>query len=228
MSMSDISGIHHNKYLNKNYSKTIICSVRGTSSKNDILSDLYVTKRKFRDIISKNKNKYKNLKVHSGFLKQYNSLKFMLIQTIFKHMQSVQNTIIINNELNINLPLRLIFTSHSLGAAVSVLLSTLLKHIFSDKIYIVNYLFGCPKVGNSDFSNLYNDTIDETYRYVNKNDIITRIPKINYKTTKNRIILGQEIMNKSKSNSKCYCFHKIIGSIDDHFMKSYIEELSKL
>lgn len=205
--------------INENDEKTIIFSVRGTSSKKDILSDIYVSKRKFGDILmsknNSNKYKYKNIKVHSGFLKQYNSLKFFIIQKIIKCMQSINN--ISNNTTH--KPIKIIFTSHSLGAAVSVLLSTLLKYLFGNKVYIINYLFGCPKIGNSGFVNLYNDIIDETYRYVNKNDIIPRIPKINYKTTKNRIIIGEEIMKKS-----C-CFHKIIGNVEDHFMKSYIDQL---
>ena len=202
--------------INNNCENTIIFSIRGTSSKHDILSDLYVSKKKFGDILmSKNKTnkKYKNIKVHSGFLKQYNSLKFFVIQKIIKYIQSDNNAK--------SKPIKIIFTSHSLGAAVSVLLSTLLKYIFGNKVYIINYLFGCPKIGNSGFVNLYNDTIDETYRYVNNNDIIARIPKINYKTTKNRIIIGGETMNKP-----C-CFHKIIGNLEDHFMKSYIEQLKK-
>jgi hypothetical protein len=219
--------------LNKNNENVIIFSVRGTSSNKDILSDLYVSKKKFGDILmSKNKTniKYKNIKVHSGFLNQYNSLKFYVIQKLLKN---IQNSNVFNNSNNsqfcdnhntniniLNKPIKIIFTSHSLGAAVSVLLSTLLKYLFGNKVYIINYLFGCPKIGNSGFVNLYNDIIDETYRYVNKNDIISRIPKINYKTTKNRIIIGDKMMKKT------HCFHKIIGNVEDHFMKSYIDQLN--
>ena len=193
--------------------KTIIFSVRGTSSKNDIVSDIYVTKKKFGDILTKNKSQHKNdsIKVHSGFLNQYNSLKFTVMKKIIHHIQNIDE----KNKLNI------IFTSHSLGAAVSTLLSCLLKNFFEDKIYIINHLFGCPKIGNSNFVNYYNETIDETYRYVNQNDIIPRVPKINYKTTKNRILLGENHMNKS-----C-CLYKKIGSIQDHSMIKYIEQLKK-
>jgi predicted lipase len=214
--------------LNENDEHTIIFSIRGTSSKKDILSDLYVSKKNFSDIlISKHElnKKYKNIKVHSGFLKQYNSLKFYVIQKLIKCMQINSNKPICdNNDITLNTsnkPLQIIFTSHSLGAAVSVLLSTLLKYLFGNKVYIINYLFGCPKIGNSNFVNLYNDAIDETYRYVNKNDIVPRIPKINYKTTKNRIIIGEKMLKNS-----CY-FYKKIGNVEDHFMKSYIEELKK-
>jgi hypothetical protein len=208
---------------NENNYKTIIFSIRGTSSKKDVLSDLYVSKKKFGDIlISKDicNKKYKNIKVHSGFLNQYNSLKFFVIKNLLKYMQDTNKRSHEQTSENIK-PLKIIFTSHSLGAAVSVLLSSLLKYLFYNKVYVINYLFGCPKIGNAGFVNLYNDIIDETYRYVNKNDIIPRIPKINYKTTKNRIIIGNEIKKKA-----CF-FHKKIGNVEDHFMKSYIDQLKK-
>lgn len=188
------------------YKDTIIFSVRGTSSKSDILSDLYVFKKKFSDIITqKNKKIYKNIKVHSGFLQQYNSVKFFTITNVLKKIFINQS----NDKINV------IFTSHSLGAAVSVLLSSLLKTHFGEKIKIINYLFGCPKIGNKDFVRYYNDVIDETYRYVYKNDIVPRIPKINYKTTKNRIILGDQ----KKAN---WC-NQIFGNINDHSMIKYID-----
>lgn len=194
-------------YVFQYYNK-IIFSVRGTSSKSDILSDLYVIKTKFNDIINhQNKYIYKNIKVHSGFLQQYNSIKNFTISNIIK----------LTCNKNSHEKKDVIFTSHSLGAAVSVLLSTLLKTLFGDKLRITNHLFGCPKVGNKDFIRYYNDIIDETYRYIYKNDIIPRIPKINYKTTKNRILLG----NPNNSN---YC-NKIFGNINDHSMLNYIISL---
>lgn len=193
------------------YDNKIIFSVRGTSSKSDILSDLYVFKKKFSDVINaQNKKIYKNIKVHSGFLQQYNSVKFFTITNILKQMWNNKS----QEKINV------IFTSHSLGAAVSVLLSTLLKTHFGDKLHITNYLFGCPKIGNNDFIRYYNDVIDETYRYVYKNDIVPRIPKINYKTTKNRILLG----NPNNSN----CFNQIFGNVNDHSMLKYVNKFKKI
>jgi len=195
------------------YKGSIIFAVRGTSSKHDILSDLYVFKKKFSDVITcQNKNIYKNIKVHSGFLQQYNSVKFFTITSILKQLWKYSQ----HSREKINV----IFTSHSLGAAVSVLLSTLLKTHFGNRIHVVNYLFGCPKIGNKDFVRYYNDIIDETYRYVYKNDIIPRIPKINYKTTKNRIILG----DPKKAN---WC-NQIFGNVNDHSMTKYTNKFKKM
>jgi len=195
------------------YKNEMIVSVRGTSSKRDIISDLYIFKKKFLDVEQINYHKkcgnYKNMKVHSGFLDQYNALKMFIISNV--------------SNLYLNLKqdkIKIHFTSHSLGAAISVLLSTLLKSQFGDKLYIINYLFGCPKIGNNDFVNYYNNVIDETYRYVYCNDIIPRLPKINYKTTKNRIILG----DPHKSN----WFYRFIGNVNDHSIKYYINYLKVL
>lgn len=195
------------------YKGAIIFAVRGTSSKRDILSDLYVFKKKFSDVItSQNRNIYKNIKVHSGFLQQYNSVKFFTITNILKQMwKSSQNS---------REKIKVIFTSHSLGAAISALLSTLLKTHFDNRIHVVNYLFGCPKIGNKGFVRYYNDIIDETYRYVYKNDIIPRIPKINYKTTKNRIILGDP--------KKANWFNEIFGNVNDHSMAKYTNKFKKI
>ena len=213
------------------YENEIIFSVRGTSSKSDILSDLYTMKQKFSDVIfpmpalfdNKNsKHNHKNIMVHSGFLQQYKALKFFVLSNVFKQIwnNALNNNKKSGDETNINItPVKITFTSHSLGAAVSVLLSSLIKSHFGNKVYIVNHLFGCPKIGNKSFVNFYNDTIDETYRYVNKNDIVTRIPKINYKTTKNRIILN----NPSNAN----WFNRIFGNIKDHSMKKYIDRLKE-
>ncbi|MBF0187398.1 MAG: hypothetical protein HQL50_05685 [Magnetococcales bacterium] len=39
------------------------------------------------------------------------------------------------------------------------------------------YTFGCPRVGDRQFADLYRDTLGErTYRYVNNNDAVTRLP----------------------------------------------------
>lgn len=210
------------------YENEIIFSVRGTSSKHDVLSDLYTIKQKFSDIIfpvlfdnknSTHNHEHKNIMVHSGFLQQYKALKFFVLSNVFKQIWNNSNKKS-GDETTINtIPIKITFTSHSLGAAVSVLLSSLIKSHFGNKVYIVNHLFGCPKIGNKSFVNFYNDTIDETYRYVNKNDIITRIPKINYKTTKNRIILNDP--------SNANWFNRTFGNIKDHSMKKYIDRLKE-
>jgi len=207
------------------YENELIFSVRGTSSKSDVLSDLYTIKQKFSDVIfpvlfdNKNaKHNHKNIMVHSGFLKQYKALKFFVLSNVFKQIWNNATKKSEGETTNIN-PIKITFTSHSLGAAVSVLLSSLIKSHFGNKVYIVNHLFGCPKIGNKSFVNFYNDIIDETYRYVNKNDIVARIPKINYKTTKNRIILNDP--------SNANWFNRTFGNIKDHSMQKYIDRLKE-
>jgi hypothetical protein len=40
------------------------------------------------------------------------------------------------------------------------------------------YSFGSPRVGNLEFSKFFNDVVKQKYRYVNRRDIVTRLPSI--------------------------------------------------
>ena len=200
------------------YSNKIIFSIKGSPIKRGILTDLYVCKKTFNDSHTSHyiDKKYKGrMKVHRDFLEQYNSLKFFTISNVFKLFWNFNQ----QNDIE-KIPIKIIFTSHDSGAAISVLLSTLLKSHFGCELYISNYLFGCPKIGNRTFVDFYNNIIDETYCYINQNDIIPRIPKLNYKNTKNIIILG----NPKDS----YISNRLFGNINDHDIKQYINRLSIL
>ncbi len=188
------------------YNNYLVFSVRGTSSKSDMLTDANIFKDLFQDVQYCNyvdQKKYKNIKVHSGFLNQYNTIKFCVLAEVFQYIWKNKT----------EQPLKLYLTSHSLGAAISTLLATCLKAHFGNKIYIENWSFGCPRVGNSTFNKYYNDNIDKTFRFINKNDIVTRIPRIGYNKFKDFIQLG-------KPNNSNY-LEKIIGSVNDHSMDNY-------
>lgn len=91
--------------------------------------------------------------VHSGFLNAFNELWPELAAEIEK------------------LRVPLIITGHSLGGALAVLACAQLQ----DERFMVEelYTYGCPKVGSSEFSEIF-DTPHR--RYVNNNDVITRLP----------------------------------------------------
>jgi len=66
----------------------------------------------------------------------------------------------------------LFITGHSLGGALATLALTELG-------YGDLYTFGSPRVGDEEFSNIFNHLYD-TYRFVNNNDVVTRIPLAGY------------------------------------------------
>lgn len=83
-------------------------------------------------------------------------------------------------------PLRLYTSGHSLGAADSVLLGATLHLVYpEEQIQSIN--FGCPKIGNAEFSS-WVDTLKpgqsdtdgslEVFRFVNKLDLVPRLPDL--------------------------------------------------
>lgn len=71
-------------------------------------------------------------------------------------------------------------TGHSLGAALALLCTANHGFIAGDQIYkSVNgtYLFDSPRVGNKDFEQkLEADSRTRIFRFVNNNDLVTRVP----------------------------------------------------
>lgn len=74
-------------------------------------------------------------------------------------------------------------TGHSLGGALALLCTAYLRdHGFNvgdpiDKPVNSTYTFGCPRVGNKDFEQkLEADSGSTIFRFVNNNDVVTRVP----------------------------------------------------
>ena len=93
--------------------------------------------------------------VHSGFLEAYNSIKAKM-KIDYDILSTGRNVI---------------FTGHSLGAALATLaLSDLGKE--SDSLFT----FGSPRVGGKDFAKAFNKKFKNIQRYRNDSDIVTREP----------------------------------------------------
>lgn len=104
--------------------------------------------------------------VHHGFFDDVESISADLLQVIGNIQHST---------LNSQRPIFL--TGHSKGAAEATLFALELKR---QKCNIAGiYLFGCPRVGNRSFRNIYDSTLyEETFRVVNENDIVPRVPGV--------------------------------------------------
>jgi triacylglycerol lipase len=68
-------------------------------------------------------------------------------------------------------------TGHSLGGALATLAAAELLR--AGKPPDAVYTFGSPRVGNKGFADFYDAGLrDRTFRYVNKSDVVTRVPEV--------------------------------------------------
>lgn len=76
------------------------------------------------------------------------------------------------------------------------------------------YTFGCPRVGDRDFAERYNTMlVKRTFRFINRTDPVTRVPRWGYKHVGKKIhLLGQ----RAKS---------LLPSVNDHFIKEYVKQI---
>lgn len=103
----------------------------------------------------------------------------------------------------------LIITGHSLGAATAVLLGVTLKLWGFNVQEIIT--FGCPRVGNQQFSDYYASLSIPTIHYVNGNDIVPSTPPwlLGFRT-----LPGLRVVLPSK---------KMFRFISDHKISSYLK-----
>ncbi len=115
---------------------TLLVCIRGTSSLEDCFIDVQVRQVPFHDQTM--------AKVHSGFLKQYESLAIQLEPTLKEHMTDDTN--------------KIIFVGHSLASGVATIAALSASLRFSAQ-RVVFFGFGSPKVGNQAFANLFKSNI---------------------------------------------------------------------
>jgi predicted lipase len=151
---------------------------------------------------------YNNIKVHNGFLNQYLIVKNELFNNI-------DNIIKNNNIKHISL------SGHSSGGAIANIASIDFCKKY-DNIKINCVTFGSPKVGNQNFVTEYNKYVKNSYRIVNKNDIIEHLPlPILYKHIHEPIYLEE---------NKKFKIHEIFLNIykyfkHNHHIATYIKNL---
>lgn len=99
-------------------------------------------------------------KVHEGFNKSFRSVWLDVKNQIRAYQTRGQSVW---------------FTGHSLGAALATLAAA--EMMVDDRPVHGVYTFGQPRVGDPDFADRFNQRIGGcAFRYVNNNDIVTRVP----------------------------------------------------
>jgi len=116
-------------------------------------------------------------RVHEGFSRSL-SLIWKDIQMTFELLQprvTATKAGMIQGNLKEATAPSLWVTGHSLGAALATLSVARLRE--KDQMVHGLYTFGSPRVGDRKFQEEYNnDFRSKTFRFVNKNDVVTRVP----------------------------------------------------
>lgn len=124
---------------------------RGTEEAKDVAADLNTMHADFE-----------GTRVHAGFCKQFKALA--------EKISSALCEIDAANKIS-----SLYFIGHSLGGALATLGAVHYRTVYPDA-RIVCHTFGCPRVGNTAFTQLFSRCVDENVRVYNKNDPVPMIP----------------------------------------------------
>jgi triacylglycerol lipase len=131
----------------------IIVAFRGTEP--EVLQD-WITDAKFLA-----PRKISTGKVHRGFLEGLQAVWPQVKERIGAFQDKVQS---------------LWFTGHSLGAALAALAVADLRLVDKRPVHGL-YTFGQPRLGDADFARAFDaDFKSKAFRFVNNNDIVTRVP----------------------------------------------------
>ena len=97
-------------------------------------------------------------RVHSGFLKDYMSVRDSVLEKVKKWTGK-----------------KIIVTGHSLGAALSSICALDVQYNFPE-MEVILYNFGAPRVGNKEYINAHRKRVAEAYQVRNGNDAVTHVP----------------------------------------------------
>ncbi len=173
---------------------TVTIVFRGSNSKKDWITNFTIAHK----TIPYNNSETK-IRVHSGFMQAYSS----------KNVRNIIHTFITPEIKHI------ITVGHSYGAALAQLCAVDMQYNFPE-CDIESYQFGCPRIGNSAYSRSYNRRVFNSFRIVNGNDAVTKVPPflLGFRHTGIKIHIG--FMNIP-----------LILSFSNHRPSSYYENLIK-
>lgn len=117
----------------------------------------------------------KEVQVHSGFLSAYDSVRTRILSLIELATGYSYDG---GEELS---KWHVYVTGHSLGGALATLLALELSSSQLAKrgnISVTMYNFGSPRVGNRNFADVYNQKVKDSWRLINRRDIIPTIPRL--------------------------------------------------
>lgn len=173
----------------------IIIAFKGTSSRQNFLTDLKVAHSPLSQIVRLTVapsgeeseistrvdsvitgKEFRRARVHAGFATAYNTIRPDLIVQVDALLKKKNRPIFL--------------TGHSLGGALATISSidiSLSLDVPGTRILVST--FGSPRVGNQAFRNVYNAQVPMNWRLVAGGDIISRLPKVGYAHVGRRVVL---------------------------------------
>ena len=215
--------LHENKKRNDcevytvTYNNNLIIIFRGTESLQDVLSDLNIIKE---PLLLDNSTVYPF--VHSGFLRQLNSVTLNVEKVITEFKQKEPSGSII-------------ICGHSLGGAIATIAAIKYTLRFEMPVYCIT--FGSPRAGDYKFAKIFDDKIVLSIRIVNQDDPIPLVPlPFTYSHVKGiRWLYKNNIKTKSEQCCKWLRIIKnfflscstccLLSAFNDHNMDNYIDDL---
>lgn len=188
---------------------------RGSESLTDFLKDASVLKVKA----------FGNCKVHSGF----HSCLTAAEDKLGKHLKEAIQEIGGLSEVS-----RVYVSGHSLGGALATLSAIQISNWYpslSPRLKVIT--IGSPRVGNRAFKTLFNKQVSEYVRVVHDNDIVIRVPKLNYFHVGTQLKLsdnGQVLSNNLAVLKHFFRAAKAnftANSLQDHKVDNYVTAVSK-
>lgn len=187
---------------------------RGSESPTDFLKDASVLKVKA----------FGNCKVHSGFYSCLTAVQSRLGDHLREAIQEIGGPYEVS---------RVYVSGHSLGGALATLSAVLISNWYpslSPRLKVITA--GSPRVGNRAFKTLFNKQVSEHIRVVHDNDIVTRVPKLNYFHVGAQLKLSEE--GRVLSNNLDVVKHLLrvtkanftANSFQDHKVDKYITAIS--
>lgn len=191
---------------------TCYITIRGTKGFKDILHDLSITSKQYKD----------NIYIHNGFFQQFSAIKDDIDRYILNNIIDIDNFIV---------------AGHSLGGALAQIVAPYISENYFKNVSC--HTFGSPRVGNAKFVEWFDFHIKDNYRVSNKSDIVSSIP-IKYKF--NHTMNGYFTINKkchvhlSKHKVDTPWYKRLFTSLKlfnftpkkDHSCSVYIERLEKI
>ena len=205
------------QYLISEFEDVLIISFRGTSSFDDILTDLDARMEPM--FLTNTHSKYFPY-VHKGFLEDFHSSR-VIIDLKISHFG-------MKNKKNI------IFTGHSLGGATATLASLFFAIKFP-QLDISCVSFGSPRAGDLKFKEMFKNNVKNSYRFINNTDVVPCVPS-SYRFSH---VDGCKWINQHKIYEKLSVRNTVrnffLGffgyknsPLDDHSCEEYIKEIECL